>query len=161
MPSATFVVPVASATVGADMFKVGSGLGVSQAQKGNGVPRRLHAIGITGSANPGDFGIDLFAGGKYLGSFVNTTGGANITPANDKDMQPIFSEDYIAAGADLLAVCNDAGVTNPLWFTIAWEDKIAGKFSTDIVQQAGMRKSSYSAPRRAYRRSSYSKRRSR
>ena len=138
MPSATFSIPLASAVVGADIFTVGSGLGVKQAQNGNGVPRKLQKIGVTGSAAAGDFGFDLYAGGHYLGSYMNTTLGV-VVPLEARDLVAIPSEDIIGANVSLIGIINDAAATNPVIVTILWEDRpvMGGAFRSDKMVVAG------------------------
>lgn len=138
-------------------------MGVKQAQNGNGQARKLTKIGVTGSTNAGDAGFDLYAGGKYLGSFMNTTGGANVVPKESQDLIST-TEDIIPGNVTLVGIVNDAAAANPVNITVVWEDAqvVAGGFRSDKLQiQGGYRPRSggYSGgstykPRRSSRRSS-------
>lgn len=139
MPTATFSVTAANFAVGQDIFTVGTGLGVKQAQQGNGLGRKLMKFGMVGSTNPGDCGLDLYAGGKYIGSFMNTTGGANVVPKEASDLVVIQSEDIIPANVTLLGIVNDAASTNPVQVTLVWEDApvMGGAFRSDKIYTGG------------------------
>lgn len=138
MPTSTFSIPAASFTVGADIFSVGVGMGTKQAQNGNGLPRKLTKIGVVGSTNAGDAGFDLYAGGKYLGSFMNTTGGANVVAKENQDLIST-TEDIIPGNVTLVGIVNDAAAANPVQVTVVWEDAqpVAGGFRSDKLQVQG------------------------
>jgi len=162
MPSAMFSVTAANFAVGQDIFSVGTGMGVKQAQSGNGTARKLVKIGVVGSTNPADAGFDLYAGGKYIGSYMNTTGGANITPKADSDMLELSGEDIIPANVNLVGIVNDAAATNAVIVALVWEDMpvFAKTFKSDKMVIAGgssPRRGGYGggrsyAPRRTTRR---------
>lgn len=139
MPSATFSVTAANFAIGQDIFSVGTGMGVKQAQSGNGTARKLVKIGVVGSTNPSDAGFDLYAGGKYIGSYMNTTGGANVVPKPDGDIVLLSGEDIVPANVNLVGIVNDPAATNPVTVTLVWEDMpVFGKtFKSDKMVVSG------------------------
>lgn len=137
MPKVVFKVASAAAVVGAELFGVGQGLGAKQAQNGNGVPRKIMAVACTGSTAPGDFAFDLYGGGKFLGSFMNTTGGA-YTPKEADDWLDIASEDIVPANVTLIAMVTDAAAADA-YIGISWEDRpvMGGGFRSDTMTVRG------------------------
>lgn len=76
--------------------------------------RRVTRIGVVGSTNPGDGAVDLFYGSTYIGTFYNTSGGANLIPLDSKDMVPVRSNMAMEANEPLNILISDAGATNVL-----------------------------------------------
>jgi len=161
LPTAMFKITAAAFAVGADIFNVGTGDGVTLARFGSGKPRKIHGIAVVGSTNAADCAFTLKAGGKEFGTFYNTTGGANVAPKMDSDLQPIYSEDIIPSGAPLVGMVVDAAASNDVVVLVSWEDRAGygagGNFRSDVVVNRGGSsgyRRSYSAyrPRRTTRR---------
>ena len=76
--------------------------------------RRVSRIGVTGSAAAGDSAIDLFYGDTFLGTFYNTTLGANIIPLDSKDMMNVTSRYALDRNEPLNLLVSVAPTTNPL-----------------------------------------------
>lgn len=74
--------------------------------------RRVVRIGVVGSANPGDFGVDLYYGSTFISRFYNTSGGANLIPLEAKDLKNVGSDLVNEPGEPLRLVIIDAGATN-------------------------------------------------
>ena len=76
--------------------------------------RQVRRLGLVGSANPGDASVDLFYGDTYIGTFFNTTGGANVIPVDSKDMIRVPSNLALLPNEPLNLLISDAGATNIL-----------------------------------------------
>lgn len=80
--------------------------------------RRVSRIGVTGSAAAGDASVDLFYGDTYIGTFYNTTLGANILPLDGRDMMNVPSTWALSPNEPLNILISDAGATNILYVTL-------------------------------------------
>lgn len=100
-------VAAASATVGTNMM---AGHRLQIAPK----LRRVSRIGVTGSAAAGDSAVDLFYGDTYIGTFYNTTLGANIIPLDSKDMMNVTSTYVLDRNEPLNLLVSTQPTTNPL-----------------------------------------------
>ncbi len=80
--------------------------------------RRVTRLGIVGSTNPGDASVDLFYGSSYIGTFFNTTGGANLIPLDAKDMVPVPTNMIMEPNEPLNVLISDAGAGNIIVVTM-------------------------------------------
>ena len=111
MPSITVKESAAGSAVGTNLL--------SGNRLQNGVSyRRVRRIGVVGSAAVGDASVDLFYGSLYVGTFFNTSAGANLVPLEAKDMMPIAGEDLAQPGENINVLISDAGATNVLVVTL-------------------------------------------
>ncbi len=86
------------------------------------VYRRVKRIGLVGSAAVGDASVDLFYGSTYIGTFFNTSAGANLIPLDAKDLISVESEEVCLPGEPLNVLISDAGGTNVLVTTLEIEE---------------------------------------
>lgn len=80
--------------------------------------RRVTRLGVVGSAAAGDAAVDLFYGDTYIGTFYNTTSGANVIPVDSKDMMSVPSQYVLEPNEPLNLLISDAGSTNVLVVTM-------------------------------------------
>lgn len=88
--------------------------------------RKVNRIGVVGSAVPGDASVDLFYGSEYIGTFFNTTGGANLIPTSNVDMIEIPDEKFTEPGEPINLLISDVGATNVLAVTLEI-DEVQGR----------------------------------
>ncbi len=85
--------------------------------------RDVKKIGVVGSVNPGDASVDLFYGSTFVGTFFNSTGGANVIPKPDTDMMEIDDDNFCNPGEPINVIISDAGLTNVLVVTLVIEEE--------------------------------------
>jgi len=81
-------------------------------------PRFVRRIGVTGSAAAGDAAVDMFYGNVYIGTFYNTTLGANIIPLDAKDMVQVSSNVGMEPNEPLHILIAKVSTTNILAVTL-------------------------------------------
>jgi hypothetical protein len=84
--------------------------------------RRVRRMGVVGSTNPGDGSVDLFYGDTFIGTFFNTSGGANLIPLDAKDMIKVPSNLAMLPFEPLNLLISDAGVSNIMVVTMEVEE---------------------------------------
>lgn len=75
-------------------------------------------MGVVGSAAVGDAAVDLFYGDTYIGTFYNTTAGANVIPVDSKDLLRVPSQYVLEPNEPLNVLISDQGATNVLVVTM-------------------------------------------
>lgn len=80
--------------------------------------RTVQRIGVVGSAAVGDASVDLFYGNTYIGTFFNTSAGANLIPLDAKDLVNVASNVGMEPNEPLNLLVSDAGATNVLVITL-------------------------------------------
>lgn len=93
---------------------VGTNLMAGNRMQTNPRPRFVRRIGVVGSAAVGDASVDLFYGNTFIGTFFNTSAGANLIPLDAKDMVPVSSNVGMEPNEPLNVLISDAGATNVL-----------------------------------------------
>lgn len=85
-------------------------------------PRRIRRVGIVGSAAVGDAAVDVYYGDHFVGTFFNTSAGANLVPLEAKDLVPVSDSTINMPGEPLSVIVSDAGATNVLAITLEIEE---------------------------------------
>lgn len=110
---ATVSIPVAQATAVVG-FNIMGGNRIQTAPH----YRTINRIGLVGSTNPGDCSVDVFYGSTYIGTFFNTSGGANIIPLDSKDMMNLHSNYVCEPNEPINILVSKAAVTNAIMLTM-------------------------------------------
>lgn len=96
------VTAVGVAVVGYNMFE-------DESWKNVNYNRWISSFAIVGSTNPQDFAVELRVGQRLVGTFYNSTGGANIIP-DDTDRK--FVKAFVPRGQEIQCIVIDAAAGN-------------------------------------------------
>lgn len=81
-------------------------------------PRVVSRIGVAGSSAVGNAAVDLFYGVEKIGTFYNTTSGANVIAVDAKDLVPVRSNRAVLPNEPIRVVVNTVSATNVLAVTL-------------------------------------------
>lgn len=81
-------------------------------------PRYVRRIGVVGSTAAGDASVDMFYGNVYIGTFFNTTPGANVIPLDAKDMVPVSANVGMEPNEPLHVLISKVSAANVLAVTL-------------------------------------------
>lgn len=81
-------------------------------------PRTVTRVGCVGSSAVGNAAVDIFFGTEKVGTFYNTTSGANVISLEAKDMLPLRSNKALLPNEPLRVIINTASATNVLAVTL-------------------------------------------
>lgn len=77
--------------------------------------RKVVRIGVVGSSAVGNASIDVFYGATMIANNLkNTSGGANLTPLEAKDIVPLRSDYWCEPGEPLIVSINTPSASNAL-----------------------------------------------